>query len=142
MAHGRYVSGNARNAGRLTRFGYVTLTEGSVFGKDTGPIRSHEFHYFDVEAPGEAFLASKPSGKRSWRCIHSRDTLFAGSPICITTRIRRCRGHFWNAAKRGKTMFDYILPAVAAGFLLDLIFGDPVWLYHPVRLNRKADRTV
>ena len=31
-------------------------------------------------------------------------------------------------------MFDYILPAVAAGFLLDLIFGDPVWLYHPVRL--------
>ena len=72
--------GNARNAGRLTRFGYVTLTEGSVFGKDTGPIRSHEFHYFDVEAPGEAFLASKPSGKRSWRCIHSRDTLFAGFP--------------------------------------------------------------
>ena len=31
-------------------------------------------------------------------------------------------------------MFDYILPAVALGFLLDLIFGDPVWLYHPVRL--------
>ena len=34
-------------------------------------------------------------------------------------------------------MFDYILPAVAAGFLLDLIFGDPVWLYHPVRLIGK-----
>ncbi len=26
------------------------------------------------------------------------------------------------------------LAACAAGFLLDFIFGDPVWLYHPVRL--------
>ena len=34
-------------------------------------------------------------------------------------------------------MFDYILPAVALGFLLDLIFGDPAWLYHPVRLIAK-----
>lgn len=34
-------------------------------------------------------------------------------------------------------MFDYILPAVALGFLLDLIFGDPVWLYHPVRIIGK-----
>lgn len=28
---------------------------------------------------------------------------------------------------------EYILP-VATGFLLDMCFGDPVWLYHPVRL--------
>ncbi len=27
-----------------------------------------------------------------------------------------------------------ILLAVVTGFLLDLLFGDPVWLYHPVRL--------
>ena len=26
------------------------------------------------------------------------------------------------------------LAACAAGILLDLLFGDPVWLYHPVRL--------
>ena len=26
------------------------------------------------------------------------------------------------------------LVACAAGLLLDLLFGDPVWLYHPVRL--------
>lgn len=73
-------SGNARNSGRLTRFGYITLTEGKVFGEETGPVRSHEFHYYDVEDPGEDFLAVKPSGRRSWRCIHSRDTLFAGFP--------------------------------------------------------------
>ena len=72
--------GAAGNAGRLTRFGYITLTEGKVFGKDVGPIRSHEFHYFDAEDPGTAFLASKPAGTRNWRCIHSSDTLFAGFP--------------------------------------------------------------
>ena len=26
------------------------------------------------------------------------------------------------------------LPAVLAGFLMDLLVGDPHWLYHPVRL--------
>ena len=30
------------------------------------------------------------------------------------------------------------LAACAAGFLLDFIFGDPVWLYHPVRLIGKG----
>lgn len=34
-------------------------------------------------------------------------------------------------------MRDMILPAVAAGFLLDLIFGDPHFLYHPIRLIGK-----
>ena len=34
-------------------------------------------------------------------------------------------------------MLDYILPAAVLGFLLDLIFGDPVWLYHPVRIIGK-----
>src|SRR5699024_3516941 len=30
------------------------------------------------------------------------------------------------------------LAACATGFLLDFIFGDPVWLYHPVRLIGKG----
>ena len=29
---------------------------------------------------------------------------------------------------------DYTLYAVLAGFALDLLAGDPHWLYHPVRL--------
>lgn len=33
--------------------------------------------------------------------------------------------------------FDFTLAAVAAGFILDIIFGDPAWLYHPVRLIGK-----
>lgn len=32
---------------------------------------------------------------------------------------------------------DYVIIAAVLGFLLDLIFGDPRWLYHPVRLIGK-----
>lgn len=34
-------------------------------------------------------------------------------------------------------MWSMILPAVILGFLLDLIIGDPRWLYHPVRIIGK-----
>ena len=74
------IKGKAWNTGKLTRFGYITLQEGRVFGQQVGEIRSHEFHYFDSEDPGGDFLAVKPSGARSWRCIHSGGNLFAGFP--------------------------------------------------------------
>ncbi|MDD3279149.1 MAG: cobalamin biosynthesis protein, partial [Lachnospiraceae bacterium] len=35
------------------------------------------------------------------------------------------------------TQIQMILPAVIAGFLLDLLIGDPRWLYHPVRMIGK-----
>ena len=34
-------------------------------------------------------------------------------------------------------MSEWTLLAVPAGFLLDLLAGDPHWLYHPVRLVGK-----
>ena len=34
----------------------------------------------------------------------------------------------------------YHMIAFLAGFLLDLLIGDPHWLYHPVRLI-KSDRS-
>ncbi|MCQ2509870.1 MAG: cobyrinate a,c-diamide synthase [Lachnospiraceae bacterium] len=74
------VEGRAFYTGRLQRFGYITLKEGKVFGQEIGDIRSHEFHYFDSEHNGEAFLAQKPAAKRSWRCVNSGDTLFCGFP--------------------------------------------------------------
>ena len=74
------IPGTARKTDRLGPFGYVTLTEGKVFGQETGPIPSHEYHYFASDNPGEDFLAEKPQGGKSWRCIHSTDTLFAGFP--------------------------------------------------------------
>lgn len=70
----------AYDTGHLTRFGYAELTGGKIFGRDVGPIRTHEFHYYESENPGSMFLAVKPSGNRSWRCVRGSDTMYAGFP--------------------------------------------------------------
>lgn len=36
----------------------------------------------------------------------------------------------------------YHMIAFLAGFLLDLLIGDPHWLYHPGAPDRKSDRSV
>ena len=38
-------------------------------------------------------------------------------------------------------MIKWTFLAVAAGFLIDLLIGDPRWLYHPIRLIGKSDRS-
>jgi len=74
------LTGRGFRTPRLTRFGYVNLEGGTVFGKDTGGMRGHEFHYFDAENCGSAFQAVKPESGRSWPCMYSTDTLLAGFP--------------------------------------------------------------
>ena len=70
-----------RRAGRLIRFGYAELTAGrdSLLFCAGDAVRGHEFHHWDVEEPGDALAAQKPSGK-SWRCADTSDTLYAGYP--------------------------------------------------------------
>ena len=67
---------------KLQRFGYVTLTaeRDNLLCRAGESIRAHEFHYYDSESNGSTFTAAKPSGKRSWRCVHASDTLYAGFP--------------------------------------------------------------
>jgi cobyrinic acid a,c-diamide synthase len=84
---------------RLTRFGYITLTEGLVFGRRTPPIRAHEFHHFESGDSGEAFLASKASGKRSWRCVHSAKNVFAGFPHLFLPSCPTVASAFLDAAR-------------------------------------------
>ena len=72
--------GTAHYTGHLTRFGYVELQGKGLFGGDDVPVRAHEFHYYDADDPGNDLLAVKPSGKRSWRCAHVSDVLYAGFP--------------------------------------------------------------
>ena len=74
------ISGKSWRTPRLTRFGYITLEDGTCFGKNVGGIRAHEFHYFDSDNCGTAFHASKPESKRGWDCMHGSDHLLAGSP--------------------------------------------------------------
>lgn len=75
------LPGAGSNQGRLTRFGYVTLTGAAdgLFGPAGTAIRGHEFHYFDSTCNGEAFTARKTSGK-CYPCGHSTPRLYAGFP--------------------------------------------------------------
>ena len=75
------LSGSCFDTGKLTRFGYATLTaqRDSMLFAAGEQISAHEFHRWDAENPGEDFLAEKPSG-RSWRCAYAGETLYAGYP--------------------------------------------------------------
>ncbi len=76
------LPGRAFRTSKLSRFGYVTLTAGedSILGKAGSSFPAHEFHYWDSTENGDAFLAQKPTGKRSWRCMVNRGNLLAGFP--------------------------------------------------------------
>ena len=98
----------------LKRFGYVTLTGGRIFGKEAGGIPAHEFHYYDSEVCGEAFLAEKPMSNRSWKCMISTDTVLAGYPHIhyygnekipenFLEQCRRCREQEKRARERDRT---------------------------------------
>ena len=74
--------GKAYRTPKLSRFGYVTLTQKkpALGMEDFGEIPAHEFHYFDSENCGGDFHAAKPESKRGWDCIHGTDTMLAGFP--------------------------------------------------------------
>ena len=75
------LPGRSFDAGKLTRFGYLTLTaqRDNLLCRAGESIAAHEFHRWDADDPGGAFLAEKPSGRR-WPCVHATGTLYAGYP--------------------------------------------------------------
>lgn len=74
------LKGESHYTPSLKRFGYAVLSGGTVFGMEVGEIPVHEFHYFDTDDYGDAFVSRKPLSDRSWKCMVSTDTLFAGYP--------------------------------------------------------------
>ena len=74
------IHGKSWRTPRLTRFGYITLEDGTCFGEHVGAIRAHDFHYFDSDCCGEAYTAKKPLSSRSWKCIHSDGQGMSGFP--------------------------------------------------------------
>lgn len=85
---------------KLVRFGYAELTadKDNAFLKIGTKIRGHEFHYWDSTGAGDCCTAVKPSGKRSWSCMHGSGNVFAGFPhLCygsnpefIESFIKKC----------------------------------------------------
>lgn len=75
------IKGDAYPAGRLGRFGYVTMTamQDCLVCEKGGSLKSHEFHYFDSSSCGEGFTAVKSDG-RQWQCAHTSESMYAGFP--------------------------------------------------------------
>ena len=76
------LPGEAKDAGRLVRFGYATLSADSdsmLFrAGESFPI--HEFHHWDSTANGVALAAKKPLGGAEWRCGSVNEHFYAGFP--------------------------------------------------------------
>ena len=75
------LPGRCFDTGKLTRFGYITLTarHDNLLCNAGQSIPAHEFHHWDADVPGDSFTAQKLSGK-SWPCGIASDTLYAGYP--------------------------------------------------------------
>lgn len=76
------LPGEAKDAGRLVRFGYAALNADSdsmLFrAGESFPI--HEFHHWDSTANGTALAAKKPVGGAEWRCGFINEHFYAGFP--------------------------------------------------------------
>lgn len=76
------LPGEAKDAGRLVRFGYAALSADSdsmLFrAGEIFPI--HEFHHWDSTANGTALAAKKPVGGAAWRCGSVNEHFYAGFP--------------------------------------------------------------
>ena len=76
------LPGEAKDAGRLVRFGYAALSADSdsmLFrAGESFPI--HEFHHWDSTANGVALAAKKPLGGAEWRCGSVNEHFYAGFP--------------------------------------------------------------
>ena len=102
------IKGEVHNTGRLTRFGYVTLTGLRADSLAAGGVKGHEFHYWDSTNPGSDWEAVKASG-RTYRCGHEEGNLVAGFPHLyyysqpdVAYRfLRRCRGYANSEIKSG-----------------------------------------
>ncbi|MDO4796756.1 MAG: hypothetical protein Q4A01_01915 [Coriobacteriales bacterium] len=76
------VQGRAYRREGHGRFGYVTLTasEDGLLARKGESLRAHEFHYWESEHPGDAYVAQKPQSDRAWDCVVSTPSLYAGFP--------------------------------------------------------------
>ena len=93
------IEGASVKTPKLGRFGYVTLTaeRDGLLAAVGEQLCAHEFHYWDSENPGCAFLAEKPQSSRSWTCGFSTPTMYAGYPHLYLPGSQRAAARFVEA---------------------------------------------
>ena len=74
------IKGEVKNSGKLSRFVYITASseDPDSILKD-GPVKGHEFHYWDSDNCGGSWKAVKTSGVE-YTCMHEDGNLIAGYP--------------------------------------------------------------
>ena len=104
------LKGSCTKKDRLVRFGYVTLTAKSdnLLLKKGESIKGHEFHYWDCEENGDAFVAH-PAGERpAYDCIVAKDNLMAGfahmyylsNPEAVKNFVAKCSEYRENCRSK------------------------------------------
>lgn len=91
------INTTCHNTGKLSRFGYVTLTaqRDNMLCKKGESIKAHEFHYYDSQDCGRDFLVEKQNGQ-SWQGVFSEENLYAGYPHI----------HFFQNIKIAENFYD------------------------------------
>lgn len=101
------------NTGKLSRFGYITITEKEPCFLPPGEaVLGHEFHYYDSTQNGDCCRAKKPVTEKSWDCIHT------------------AKNHWWGFAH----LYYPSSPAFATCFL------EQVFSYQKQRLFRQLQK--
>lgn len=92
-----FLPGRAFKTPKLVRFGYCTLTAhaDNLLCKQGESLPAHEFHYYDVDFPGDRFTAQKATGK-PWQCAVANERLYAGFP----------HFHFWAQPQMAAHFLD------------------------------------
>ena len=99
------IDGECAYSGHLVRFGYMRLKRVNVpyasdeLYRSLAGIKGHEFHYYDSSCSGEACIAEKPSGSRSWGCMSVNKNgiwgfphfYYRSAPSFITEFVKRMR---------------------------------------------------
>lgn len=95
-----FLPGTCHDTGKLTRFGYVTLTakKDSMLFRAGESVRAHEFHHWDCTAPGADLAARKSTGK-GWDCVTASGRLYAGYP----------HFHFYAEPRLAKNFYETCL---------------------------------
>lgn len=95
------LPGRAYRTPHLRRFGYIELTakKDTLLLRRGQKMKSHEFHYWDMEFCGDAVRAEKASGASSWDCIFGTETLFAGYPHIYLPAFPEAAEHFADACR-------------------------------------------
>lgn len=100
------IPGEVVDKGKLTRFGYVTLSCPNPDSVIAGGVKGHEFHYWDSTDCGGDWQAVKTSGKR-YGCGHDDGKIAVGfphlyyysNPDVAYRFVRKCRDYL-NARGR------------------------------------------